>query len=596
MIWVLVGHRGSGKTKLGSQTAVVLNRPFFDLDQTIAKSTGRSPEDWIQESEKKFRELEIETLKNISQDPCIISPGGGVQDIPNEMAAIWVFREGWEKVAMRSRKRLRPEWSFEEEIQWMKDTREPRYVAWADAKFDIPADERLEVSVTRLVELIQVLEVSFGSRLIQKSWWVGDPKRIDRQLIRTKQIQAKGVEVRTDIFDREKFANLKMNPQDVLFSVRTKQERPLAHEFRFVDVDQKWARQTSVSPECNLTYSTHPNSFKPPDFDQSMDSAGDRVGDRVKWAPAPQAFEDLNDYLKWGSELRKDYKEVTILPQGQRWAWLRVIEAVQLNQWNYVSGNALPHEAGSPPWQIWALYSHATPKARIFGLIGDPVEQSPGHLFHNSFFRKKGTDAIYVKIPVPKNELEDALLILPKIGFKGLSVTAPHKREVIRCTNVETDDLAKRMNSANTLFLAENGKWLATNKDIDGMRATLHELQGKLGGRFEKVRHVLVIGKGGVSPAVLEALKEFPTLEYQHVGFRELQENPVTWDSKWDMVINSSGQSVQAPEGKKVPIWIDLRHSPLAQNGGGQMFISGDTFYRVQAIEQLKVWGMDAKM
>lgn len=76
----LLGFMGSGKSKLGKKVASQLTVPFFDLDDEVEKSAGKSITELFQESgEEAFRSLESEVLVNIisKNEAFVLSTGGG---------------------------------------------------------------------------------------------------------------------------------------------------------------------------------------------------------------------------------------------------------------------------------------------------------------------------------------------------------------------------------------------------------------------------------------------------------------------------------------------------------------------------------------
>lgn len=76
---VIIGMPGCGKTTIGRILAKELNYNFYDMDQYIEETNGKSIKEIFAESEDTFRELETEACKElISKKRCVISTGGGV--------------------------------------------------------------------------------------------------------------------------------------------------------------------------------------------------------------------------------------------------------------------------------------------------------------------------------------------------------------------------------------------------------------------------------------------------------------------------------------------------------------------------------------
>jgi len=76
----LIGFMGTGKTTVGRALAARLGREFIELDALIEKRAGRTiAEIFRQEGEPRFRELEIEAVKDVAaRQNAVIAGGGGV--------------------------------------------------------------------------------------------------------------------------------------------------------------------------------------------------------------------------------------------------------------------------------------------------------------------------------------------------------------------------------------------------------------------------------------------------------------------------------------------------------------------------------------
>ena len=77
---VLTGMMGCGKSTAGRLLARRFHRPLADTDALIEQRQGRSiPDIFAQESEARFRELELELCRELSaRDGLVIACGGGL--------------------------------------------------------------------------------------------------------------------------------------------------------------------------------------------------------------------------------------------------------------------------------------------------------------------------------------------------------------------------------------------------------------------------------------------------------------------------------------------------------------------------------------
>jgi shikimate kinase len=76
----LIGFMGTGKTSIAKDLATKLKKEFIHTDDFISVKAGKSiPKIFEQDGEQKFRELEIEVVKEISDKKnVVIDCGGGV--------------------------------------------------------------------------------------------------------------------------------------------------------------------------------------------------------------------------------------------------------------------------------------------------------------------------------------------------------------------------------------------------------------------------------------------------------------------------------------------------------------------------------------
>jgi 3-dehydroquinate dehydratase/shikimate dehydrogenase len=120
---------------------------------------------------------------------------------------------------------------------------------------------------------------------------------------------------------------------------------------------------------------------------------------------------------------------------------------------------------------------------------------------------------LYLKCPVRAgHESFKAFLVevrsRPWLGFRGFSVTIPHKENALRhldeCGGRLTDD-ARRVGAVNTIAIDDDATLTGHNTDL---AAAVACMEAACGGGVDALRgrHALVLGAGGVARAVVAGL------------------------------------------------------------------------------------------
>ncbi|OQC06603.1 MAG: Shikimate dehydrogenase [Candidatus Hydrogenedentes bacterium ADurb.Bin101] len=137
---------------------------------------------------------------------------------------------------------------------------------------------------------------------------------------------------------------------------------------------------------------------------------------------------------------------------------------------------------------------------RLCAVIGNPVAHSLSPAMHNAAFRETGLNYIYLAFKV--THLEGCMAGLRALdGFRGLSVTIPHKMDILQYLD-EVTPLARSVGCVNTVVNAE-GRLLGTITDGTGtLRAFEHA------GVSLKDKTILFAGTGGAARAVAFALAD----------------------------------------------------------------------------------------
>lgn len=133
--------------------------------------------------------------------------------------------------------------------------------------------------------------------------------------------------------------------------------------------------------------------------------------------------------------------------------------------------------------------------AKIFMLIGDPVEGTLSPAMMNSAFKALGLNHAYLAVRVPERLLSDAISGCRAMGIAGLNVTIPHKIAVMGLLD-ELDKSAVAAGAVNTIKNVR-GKLVGFNTDGAGALRNLEEKAGKIKGK-----KVLLLGAGGAARAI----------------------------------------------------------------------------------------------
>ena len=290
---------------------------------------------------------------------------------------------------------------------------------------------------------------------------------------------------------------------------------------------------------------------------------------------------------------------------GERGAITRILGPTVHAPLVYASINHKTAEGQLSAHQLLSLYRfrEVSEATRLYGLIGDPVAQSIGDLFHNQIFQRERENALYLKIQISQEELELFFKEMKALPFFGLSVTMPLKEAAILHAD-RIDAEADQIRAINTLTL-HKGKWLGSN--YDGLGATKALLErGKIEGR-----RILLLGTGGAAKAIAHSLKmqggrlyilsrnfEKATALAKDVGGHAISESTLPG---YDIIVNTTPPSADYShlfeKGElKEKIIFDISSSrkmsklmEIAKRGGATL-VFGFEMYKHQAVAQLELW------
>ena len=247
----------------------------------------------------------------------------------------------------------------------------------------------------------------------------------------------------------------------------------------------------------------------------------------------------------------------------------------------------------------------------LLGLIGHPVQKSPGQLIYNTIFTERKLRNIYISVDIHPWHFNDIMKELPNF-FSGFNVTIPYKEKAVSYMD-SIDTISESTGSVN-LVVAGKGKTMGYNSDFYGfMNALPHDMDRNLG-------RVLIYGSGGTARTAFYAIqKAFSPGEIfvvsrntgnVHGWFRERGAVIKNYDDignlgEIDSVVNCTprGMMGRSDTGLKLPprlsegfLAIDFVYSKNmteflteASVRGGSI-VTGNDIFIYQAIENLRKW------
>ncbi len=271
----------------------------------------------------------------------------------------------------------------------------------------------------------------------------------------------------------------------------------------------------SKNPRCRLILSAH-------NFDRPFDDIELLYESVISFCP--QAIPKLvytarhiNDCFAAFDLLHNKDQDAIIFGMGKMGQISRVL-AKKLG--SFLTFAALDEQQASAPGQIpiaqiKSLYRWDAINAdtEIYGVIGDPVGHSLSPAIYNANFAKDAINATHLPFLVQDDKagfdtFMEHILRRPWMGFRGFSVTIPHKTNALDFAEAKGDyvePLASTIGAVNTLKIGFNSLVSAYNTDYAGAMDALTYTLG-IGRHQLHNQKVAVIGAGGVSRAIVAGL------------------------------------------------------------------------------------------
>ena len=142
--------------------------------------------------------------------------------------------------------------------------------------------------------------------------------------------------------------------------------------------------------------------------------------------------------------------------------------------------------------------STITATTKLCAILGNPIEHSLSPLVHNAAFEQLKLNYVFLAFKV--EQLKEAVVGMRALNIKGVSVTIPHKIDVMDYLD-DIEEVARKIGAVNTL-LNQEGRLLGYNTDCSGAIIALEE-------KIElKDKKTILLGAGGAARAIAFGLKE----------------------------------------------------------------------------------------
>lgn len=193
-------------------------------------------------------------------------------------------------------------------------------------------------------------------------------------------------------------------------------------------------------------------------------------------------------------------------------------------------------------------------RTEIYTVLGNPIKHSLSPLIHNTAFKYRGMDKVYIALAAMPDKLKLAIDMMRAFDIKGVNLTMPLKEEVIKYLDKLSPE-AKLIGAVNCVHNM-NGILTGYNTDSKGFALSVLKKNGAMPGK------AFVIGAGGVAKAIVVQLalqavekiyianrsaKRAESLANKVRNIGQTDVEVVTWDKNvWKKIMPTCGIIINA--------------------------------------------------
>jgi 3-dehydroquinate dehydratase/shikimate dehydrogenase len=244
---------------------------------------------------------------------------------------------------------------------------------------------------------------------------------------------------------------------------------------------------------------------------------------------------------------------------------------------------------------------------KVYGVAGNPIKSSLSPIMMNTAFRRETVNAVYLALQTAK--VGDLLKLVQELPIQGLSVTMPHKQEIMQHLE-NTDPLSAKIGACNTVLRAQDGKLYGFNTDVAGIIGPLEKRMSLKGAK------ALVLGAGGAARAAVLGLRdrgaevlilnrtpETAQKLARQSGSKTIKKEAVA-KTQFDVIINATPVGMAGMKGAPMldakdlntKLVFDLVYNPIETplirlaRQQGIPFITGVEMFVQQGARQFEIW------
>lgn len=585
MKWVLIGHRGVGKSDLLERMKSYFSKQqslkFFDLDHEISKHFSKSVSQiFTEHGEISFRDIEQKIFSQIcsQHSQYIFSVGAGfhLNQLPNDCKVLWVRRntDSLGRIFF-NRPRLNRSVSPLEEFFERYSLRQESYAAHAHVQYLMP--EGLD------------FENSYEEQTLRTLMAENPPNHIGGILtLFPHHLRANRLELILSLsVDFFELRDDLLSPEDIQSLVGRIPEGKILLSFRKDKTDRQLIDLTRRGIKWDWASELGECFFGIPDiisYHQKIPNIGSHNKSHLKVSPEIQSFRELETWIRWQQQ---DPENRSFLPRSANqyqliWIRLWLKGRQKLNFIKIDDGSAKDQPS------LYQWISQPESCQNFSALLGNPVFHSRTPLEQQGFFLGKNLPIF--AIDIAEDEFKNAFEFLDEMGMKAAAVTSPLKKNAASMAFTKST-LVEKFQSANTL--AKNKVWHAENTDIDGFRQMVKEVPDDL-------KCVVIWGGGGTLPVIKEVLPHAIAYSVRTSDLRDpnidSQEFIKLKLEGPEVLIWAAGADAHPPEmGWRPQIVLDLnyREDSLAREYALEVnaqYVDGLVMFRTQAKKQREFW------